>query len=106
MKNLKKAVVKRGICVLLTVAMLCTDTGVTVYATEGEEQKVLEETVEETLMGDMQIEDGQTKESSKVNERTEEDLAEEGETEETSPGKTPINEENTDENSGGENEET
>lgn len=131
MKNLKKAVVKRGICVFLTAAMLCADTGVTIYATSGSEQEILEEAVKETLAGEAQAEedmlakepfvddgqiedtttgemqeDSQTEEPSKDNKQTEGDLAEEGATGESSSEKMPVKGENTDENSGGEDAET
>ncbi len=106
MKNLKKAVVRRAICVFLTATMLCADTGVTVYAAEGAEQKVSEGTVEETSTGEVQAEDGQTEEASLGNDWTEGDLAEEGEAGKPSPEETLVKGETADENSGGENAET
>lgn len=120
MKNLKRAV-RRAICVLLTAAMLCADTGVTVYAAEGAEQKVSEGTVEETQAeypsvddgqtegtstGEVQTEDGQVEEPSTVNDQAEETVTEEGETGKPSSEETPVKEETADENSGGEKTET
>ncbi len=86
MKKLKKTI-KRTICILLTVAMLCTDTGVTAYAEDGA----------------VQAEDGQTSEISEEIEKTEGDLAEEGE---ISPEETTVEGETADENSDEDNTET
>ena len=60
-KNLRKTV-KRAICVLLTTAMLCTDTGMTVFAVEGSEQDILAETTEEALAEEIQADESEASE--------------------------------------------
>lgn len=98
MKNLKKTVVMRAMCAFLTVVMLCTDTGVTVYATEGAEEKGLEGAVEDISTGDIQPEDGHTGELPKENEQTEDSLTKEGEKEGSSAEEMPVKGETANEN--------
>ena len=55
-KNLKKTV-KRAICALLTTAMLCTDTGMIVFAAEVAEQDIWAENTEEGSAEEIQADE-------------------------------------------------
>lgn len=63
MGNLKRAT-RRAICAVLTAAMLCSNAGLTAYATEGTGQETVIEAVEEVAVEGSQSEEVQPEEAS------------------------------------------
>ncbi len=102
MKRLRKEL-RKAMCVFVTVAMLCSDAGLTVYATEAAGQDHLIETMEETPAEEAQgnedhaeqspTEASQTEDSSVEESQPDESLTEDEKTEEDSLEEIPGEEE-------------
>lgn len=102
MKRLRKEL-RKAICVFITVAMLCSDAGLTVYATAAAGQNHLTKIMEETLLEEMQADeehveqpptgDSQAEEPSVGESQPDESLTEDGKPEEVSSEEIPGEEE-------------